>query len=155
MTTAQHACERVGAILDRYQQARKKLAGITAVNWLPSIRDMQQQLDALVFQGFLQRVPWSRLEHYPRYLQAIELRADKLTHAAARDQKLMQEMRPLYDNWRARFDAFRERGEVDPRLDELHWMFEELRVSLFAQELKTAHPISIKRLGRRWEDLGF
>ena len=155
MPTAQLACERVGLILERYQDARKRLAGITAVNWLPSIRDMQQQLDGLVFQGFLQDIPWSRLEHYPRYLQAIELRAEKLTHAAARDQKLMQQMRPLCDSWWLRFEAVRERGEADPRLDEMRWILEELRVSLFAQELRTAHPVSLKRAERRWEELGF
>ncbi|MFM1892694.1 MAG: hypothetical protein RLZ44_1771, partial [Pseudomonadota bacterium] len=48
----------------------------------------------------------------------------------------------------------RERGMVDPRLEEIRWMLEELRVSLFAQELGTAYPVSVKRVGRRWRELG-
>jgi ATP-dependent helicase HrpA len=148
------AAERVGRILDRYQEARKALSAITAVNWLPSLRDMQQQLDGLVCQGFLQQVSWERLQHYPRYLAAITARAEKLAHAAARDRKLMDEMQPLYGDWQTRYEAFLERGERDPRLEEVRWLFEEFRVSLFAQELGTAHPVSMKRIRKRWEALG-
>jgi ATP-dependent helicase HrpA len=148
------AAERVGRILDRYQEARKALSAITAVNWLPSLRDMQQQLDGLIYQGFLQQVSWERLAHYPRYLAAITARAEKLAHAAARDRKLMDEMQPLYADWRARNTASLQRGERDPRLEEVRWLFEELRVSLFAQELGTAHPVSMKRIRKRWEALG-
>ena len=148
------AAERVGRILDSYQEARKTLAGITAVNWLPSLRDMQQQLDGLVFQGFLQQVSWERLQHYPRYLSAVTARAQKLAHAAARDRKLMADMQPLYADWQARYQATLDRGEHDARLEEVRWLFEELRVSLFAQELGTAHPVSMKRIRKRWEALG-
>ena len=148
------AAERVGRILDRYQEARKALSAITAVNWLPSLRDMQQQLDGLVYQGFLQQVSWERLQHFPRYLAAVSARAEKLAHAAARDRKLMDEMQPLYADWQSRYRASLERGERDPRLEEVRWLFEELRVSLFAQELGTAHPVSMKRIHKRWEALG-
>lgn len=154
VNTAQTVSKVVSQLLDNYQEARKALSGITAVNWLPSLRDMQQQLDQLVYQGFLQQVPWANLNHYPRYLKAIDLRAGKLFHAAGRDQKLMKEMQPLLGDWQTRYDALIEKGDTDPRIEELHWLFEELRVSLFAQELRTAHPVSMKRIKKRWEELG-
>jgi ATP-dependent helicase HrpA len=66
----------------------------------------------------------------------------------------MDEMRPLYADWQARYKASVEGGERDPRLEEVRWLFEELRVSLFAQELGTAHPVSMKRIRKRWEALG-
>ena len=155
MATANEAMERVARVLDLYQQVRRTLAGITAVNWLPSLRDMQRQLDLLVYQGFLEQTPWQRLEHYPRYLKAIALRAEKLQHAAARDQARMREMQSDYEDWLARYQAMLAKGETDPRLEELRWLFEELRVSLFAQELGTALPVSVKRIRRRARELGF
>jgi len=154
MVVAKRAAERVAEILAAYQKVRKALSGTTAVNWLPSVRDMQQQLDMLVFQGFLEEVPWAHLEHYPRYLNGLELRIGKLRHAAARDQQWLREMQGLYDDWHTRYQAAREKGGADPRLEEIRWMFEELRVSFFAQELKTAFPISLKRIRKRWEALG-
>ena len=155
MTTANLTLERVAAVLDAYHQVRKTLSGITQINWLPSVRDMQRQLDGLVYRGFLADTPWERLEHYPRYLKAIALRADKLPHAASRDQARMQEMKRDLDQWRERYEAALQKAEVDPRLEELRWLFEELRVSFFAQELGTTCPVSLKRIRRRSQELGF
>lgn len=155
MTTANRTLERVAAVLDAYQQVRKTLSGITQINWLPSVRDMQRQLDGLVYRGFLADTPWERLEHYPRYLKAIALRAEKLPHAASRDQARMQEMKRDLDQWQERYEAALQKAEVDPRLEELRWLFEELRVSFFAQELGTTCPVSLKRIRRRSQELGF
>ena len=154
MNRADQACRLVGEILTLYQGARKALDAITQVNWLPSLRDMRGQLDGLVFRGFLLHTPWDRLQQLPRYLRALQQRIDKLPLAAARDQQWLRELQPLLDEWRERVRATRERGVDDPRLDEIRWMLEELRVSLFAQELGTAYPVSAKRVGRRWRELG-
>ena len=60
----------------------------------------------------------------------------------------------MHDDWLSRYDKAKESGRYDERLEELRWLFEELRISLFAQEVKTAFPISLKRIEKRWKELG-
>jgi ATP-dependent helicase HrpA len=151
---AQAVCALAGEILGLYQAVRKRLAGITQINWLESVRDMQAQLDGLVHQGFLLQTPWEHLQDYPRYLRGLDLRIDKLTRDPMRDQRCLHEFAGVLADWRERERLRRDKGVVDPRLEEIRWMLEELRVSLFAQELRTAYPVSLKRVRRRWEQLG-
>jgi ATP-dependent helicase HrpA len=133
---------------------RKTLAAVTQVNWMPSVTDMHAQLERLVYIGFLLRTPYEHLRDYPRYLQALQMRADKLRHAAARDRQRLETLRPLQELWLEREQSCRAAGRSDERVEELRWMIEELRVSLFAQELGTAYPVSVKRIERRWRELG-
>lgn len=152
--TASAVCTRVDAILTLYQRLRKRLANITQVNWMPSVLDIRAQLDALVFRGFLQRIPFVHLEDYPRYLAAIEQRLERLGHAPTRDRQWMAEMAGLQTRWREREQAALAAGRQDARLDEIRWLLEELRVSLFAQQLGTPGPVSVKRIQARWKELG-
>jgi ATP-dependent helicase HrpA len=110
--------------------------------------DMQQQLQHLLPRRFLACVPWPRLQHYQRYLKAIALRLDKLRADPARDQARLAELAPLEQRyWRL---LAQRKGVVDERMDEYRWLLEELRVSFFAQELRTPQPVSAKRLDRLW-----
>ncbi len=154
MAVANESCKLVGRILDEYQKARKALSGNMPINLIPMISDMQQQLNRLMFKGVLQSTPWQNLQHFPRYLKAIILRREKLGHAAGRDLQRMREMQQLYSCWQEKDQSIRKAGRLDARVEELRWSFEELRVSLFAQELKTPAPISLKRIEKRWKDLG-
>lgn len=154
MTVADDVLKQVAEILDRYQKVRKQLSSANKINWMASVTDINQQLDRLVFSGFLQFTPQSQLKHLPRYLKAISLRLDKLNHAAARDQQLLREMQGLYQKWQDWDERCRINHKADERIEELRWSFEELRVSLFAQELKTDYPISLKRMEKRWKELG-
>ncbi|MGD8309255.1 MAG: ATP-dependent RNA helicase HrpA [Chromatiales bacterium] len=151
---ADDTCALTGRILDLYQAVRKTLAAVTQVNWMPSVTDMHAQLERLVYIGFLLRTPYEHLRDYPRYLQALQMRADKLRHAAARDRQRLETLRPLQELWLEREQSCRAAGRSDERVEELRWMIEELRVSLFAQELGTAYPVSVKRIERRWRELG-
>jgi ATP-dependent helicase HrpA len=154
MTVAAEVCELAGRILSQYQAVRKRLSGITQINWMPSVMDLTEQLDVLVYRGFLEEVSYERLRDYPRYLRAAESRAEKLFHAAAKDRERMREMGPLLARWKERLRASEVAGRSDPRLEEIRWMLEELRISLFAQQVGTAYPVSIKRIERRWRELG-
>jgi ATP-dependent helicase HrpA len=110
--------------------------------------DMQQQLQHLFPRRFLASVPWPRLQHYSRYLKAIALRLDKLRTDPARDQARQAELAPLEQRyWRL---LAQRKGVVDERMDEYRWLLEELRVSFFAQELRTPQPVSAKRLEKLW-----
>jgi ATP-dependent helicase HrpA len=154
MSISSETANLVSGILDAYQRLRKQLSSVTAINWLASVQDMQQQLDGLVYQGFLQETPWEKLQRYPAYLKALELRLDKLRHAAARDQQSLRELAKILDKWKPRYEKMLDQHRYDERLEELRWSIEELRISLFAQEVKTAWPVSMKRLEKRWQELG-
>ncbi len=92
-----------------------------------------------------------QLAHYPRYLKAIALRLDKLRTDPVRDAQRMQEVAGLQAPWLREVAA--RKGISDPRLEEFRWLLEELRVSLFAQELRTPMPVSGKRLQKAWDAL--
>ena len=154
MTQAEEARTLLEEILTAYQRVRKRLAAATQIHWMASLTDVRQQLDRLVYRGFLHYTPYQQLREFPRYLKAIEMRLDKLPLAAARDQNLLREMAEAYQQWLQREEKYRLEGKLDERIEELRWRFEELRVSLFAQELGTAHPVSLKRIEKRWQELG-
>jgi len=118
------------------------------------VMDMREQLDELVFRGFLQQIPYEHLKDYPRYLKALAMRAERLSLAAGKDLQRLRELAPFYARWKERVKAAREAERRDPRLDEIRWMLEELRVSFFAQQLGTAYPVSLKRIETRWKQLG-
>ena len=143
-----------GEILMAADQVRSALSAVSQKNWQDSVSDMRQQLDHLVYRGFLQQTEKTRLAQYPRYLKAISLRLEKMRSAALRDRKQMEEMSDVLREWHERRDRASTQGVYDERLEEIRWMLEELRVSLFAQSLKTAYPVSVKRVRRRWMELG-
>ena len=111
--------------------------------------DVEQQLSQLFTVGFIVTTPPLQLAQFPRYLKAIELRIDKVKSDPARDMVRTSEVQALFVPWQRTIAA--RKGVNDPRLDEFRWLLEELRVSLFAQELKTPMPVSIKRLQKFWE----
>lgn len=113
--------------------------------------DALQQLQRLVPKRFLAATPWTRLQHLPRYLKGIVLRLDKLRADPARDSTRLAELRPHEQRfWRLVADR---KGVVDERAQDFRWLLEELRVSFFAQELRTPQPVSIKRLDKVWSQL--
>ncbi|WP_395684863.1 ATP-dependent RNA helicase HrpA [Caenimonas koreensis] len=113
--------------------------------------DATQQLQRLVPKRFLAVTPWPQLQHFSRYLRAITLRLDKLRADPARDAARLAELKPQEQRyWRL---VAERKGAVDDRMQEFRWLLEELRVSFFAQELRTPQPVSVKRLDRLWSQL--
>jgi ATP-dependent helicase HrpA len=138
-----------GQILAEYYSLPKKLQGLKA--HAQAAADMQQQLQNLVSKRFVAEIDFSQLAHYPRYLKAITVRMDKLRADPARDQKLLAEWNSVAQAWQRH--PRKTGADADPKLLEFRWLLEELRVSLFAQELKTPMPVSVKRLQKVWESL--
>jgi ATP-dependent helicase HrpA len=95
--------------------------------------------------------PYAQLQHLPRYLKAVTMRLDKLRADPARDASRLAELRPIEQRYWRR--VAERKGASDARLDEYRWLIEELRVSLFAQELRTPQPVSVKRLDKAWQAL--
>ncbi|MDP9901830.1 ATP-dependent helicase HrpA [Variovorax ginsengisoli] len=113
--------------------------------------DAAQQLQRLMGKRFIADAPWSQLQHFSRYLKAITARLDKLRADPARDAAKLAEFRPQEQRyWRL---VAERKGAVDDRMLEFRWLLEELRVSFFAQELRTPQPVSVKRLDKAWAQL--
>ncbi len=149
---AETLLEQAHAALKEHLEVSKVLKGKLNFALALVYSDIKAQMQRLVYPGFLCDAG-SWLEHYPRYMQAALIRLEKAPRERGRDQLLMGEIQSL----EARFDARREserRGRVEaPELVAFGWWLQELRVSLFAQQLGTAMPVSVKRLEKRWQEI--
>jgi ATP-dependent helicase HrpA len=125
----------------------KKLQGLPAA----VATDMQAQLQGLVHKRFLIDNDYMQLAHFPRYLKAMNIRLEKFRADPARDVKLMAEWQQASTPYLRVARAASAGKNTDPKLMEFRWMLEELRVSLYAQELRTPMPVSAKRLQKVWE----
>ncbi len=116
--------------------------------------EIRAQRDALTHAGFFAATPWDRVTQLPRYLAALDRRLAKLHERPERDARHGAEVAGWRRRYEERVAAERKAGRDDPRLAEFRWLLEELKVSLFAQELKTPFPVSLKRLEKAWTALG-
>ena len=139
----------VGLILAEWQGLLKKLPAFRAHT--TAVQDIEAQVARLISKRFIIDTPFERLQHYPRYLKAISLRLDKLKTDASRDARLMAEFGPLWNNYERRARLLARQGVSHPPVEQFRWLLEELRVQLFAQELRTPAPVSVKRLQKMWE----
>ena len=154
MDVAQEVCRVVGEILMEYQQLRPRLNQQGVPIWQRAMTDIRNQLKALLPAGFIVSTPLARLKHIPRYLKATQFRLDKFSLNPAKDADWQQQVQQWWQAYQARASAERQAGVFDPGLEEFRWMIEELRVSLWAQQLKTPYPVSFKRLAKYWTELG-
>ena len=115
---------------------------------------MRQRLQTLLAAGFATRTPWAQWPRLPIYLKAMTLRLEKYSGNPARDAAREADIQELEQMWQEKTDGLVKQGlPISDDLAAFRWMIEELRVSLFAQELKTPHPVSVKRLLKEWEGL--
>jgi len=146
---AQEVARQTNVVLTEFAAASRKLKDARAPKEVAE--DIAAQLQGLVHKRFLFSTPWSQLQHLPRYLKAVTARLDKLRADPARDAKLMAELKTLEQRYTRRLAE--RKGVADARLDDFRWQLEELRVSLFAQELRTPQPVSVKRLEKVWQQM--
>jgi ATP-dependent helicase HrpA len=146
---ANEVARLAGAILVEYQTALRKVKDTKGHP--DATADVTQQLQRLMPKRFMALTPWTQLQHFPRYLRAMVMRLDKVRADPARDLTRMAEVKTEEQRyWRLVADR---KGAVDARMSEFRWLLEELRVSLFAQELRTPQPVSVKRLQKAWGQL--
>ncbi len=113
--------------------------------------DISSQLENLFSKRFIENIPSNILKHFPRYLKAIQIRLDRYSKDPARDSKHADSIRQLAIPLQR--EIISRSGFKDEQLEEFKYLLEELRVSLFAQELKTPVPVSVKRLTKIWESI--
>lgn len=146
---ANEVARLAGIILIEFAAASRKIKDTK--NAPDATSDCSQQLQRLMPQRFMALTPWTQLQHYARYLKAIVLRLDKYRADPARDAAKLLELKPQEQRyWRL---VAERKGAVDDRMLEFRWLLEELRVSFFAQELRTPQPVSVKRLDKAWAQL--
>lgn len=146
---AQEVARLAGTVLAEYQAALRKLKDSRPTKEVAD--DLAGQLQRLMGKRFLAVTPYAQLAHFPRYLKAIAMRLDKLRGDPARDAARLAELKPLEQRYQRRLAELKGQGDV--RLEEFRWLLEELRVSLFAQELRTPQPVSVKRLEKAWSQV--
>ncbi len=146
---ANEVARLAGTILLEFGAATRKIKDTK--NAPDATADCTQQLQRLMPKNFMAATPWTQLQHCARYLKAITLRLDKFRADPARDAQRLAELRPQEQRyWRL---VAERKGAQDARMLEFRWLLEELRVSFFAQELRTPQPVSIKRLDKAWGQL--
>lgn len=146
---AQELMRLTSSLLTEHAAITKKLVGLKNAGEMTA--DIQAQLARLMPKDFLVAQPFERLTHFARYLKAAATRVDKWRNNPARDAELMGEWRALAQPFEREQLAKLKAGVVDPQMEEFRWLLEELRVSLYAQELKTPTPVSVKRLQKIWD----
>ena len=146
-------------LLERVENALKGHLAVTKVlkgklNFALALvySDVSAQMQRLVYPGFI-RDAGEWLDEYPRYTEAALIRLEKAARERGRDQMMMQDVQALEERFDARRKSERRGNAEDPALVVFGWWLQELRVSLFAQQLGTKMPVSVKRLEKRWEEI--
>jgi ATP-dependent helicase HrpA len=142
-------CQQLLTVLALNHEIRKQLKGNIDFSLLETLNDVKDQLHALVYPGFMNELSLEELRQYPRYLKAMLKRLEKLAGEAHKDRVLRLQIQPLWDDYKK---LLKKHGPAK-ELTEFRWMLEEFRVSLFAQDLGTAYPVSEKRLARKFSEI--
>ncbi|RUM93292.1 MAG: ATP-dependent RNA helicase HrpA [Thiomicrospira sp.] len=148
---AQQVASQVNAILTAHQKIAKQVKGSVNPRWLASVADIRSQLDQLISKDFVRVTPEEWFKQLPRYLQGLEKRLAKIDVDPSKDQKAIREIQPILDA----YDALAKEPAYQnhPDLVEIRWLIEELRLSLFAQPMKTLKPVSIQRIQKKLKAL--
>ncbi|HTD89577.1 MAG TPA: DUF3418 domain-containing protein, partial [Burkholderiales bacterium] len=146
------ACRLLAAIGAEYHQVSLALGAANAAKGALSrpAADIRTQLSRMIFKGWFAATPWEQLSQLPRYLQAMQKRLEKYPRDMERDAKHAASIGGWWKRYEEALEKQKQEGVIDPRLSELRWQLEELRVSLYAQELKTPFPVSYKRIEKFW-----
>ena len=149
INNANEICGILTEVFDSYNKIRKQIKNNTKPNWLLSLNDIKSQLEHLIYEDFLYYTPLEQLLNYPRYLQGIQQRLDKLQQTAERDRQYTNNLSEYWEKLVEHNDEYYD----NPVFALYRWMLEEYRISLFAQNLKTNMPVSEKRLKNQWQEV--
>lgn len=147
--------KQVEAILTQVFAINKRLKGRVDISVAFALSDIKAQLSTLVFPGFVTSHGWKRLADIPRYLSAIEKRMEKLAIDPNRDRAQMSRIENVTQQWQQWLGKLTDKQKQQENVQNIRWMIEELRVSLFAQQIGTPYPISDKRILQAMEQISF
>ena len=141
------------AIAESYHSLVKKMAEYKS---LPKyfFTDCHEQIDILLPPFEKPLFLFKQISNIPRYIKAITIRIEKYPQRKIKDDELINEVHRLQNKWIEKVVEMVEKSKTIPQdFIEFQWALQELRVSLFAQELKTPYPVSIKRMDLQWNSL--
>lgn len=146
-------CDTVSRIFEQHRQVAKRLEKSMSLSWIEPAGDIKDQIAQLIYPGFVTRTGYQHLQRMPLYFQAMDKRLDAIDMAPDKDRRRRAELLPV---WEA-FKSLPSERDDDPEYRRAHtalrWSFEELRISLFAQDLGTAEKVSVSRLENRLREL--
>jgi ATP-dependent helicase HrpA len=152
--------ETILQILDAYQRTRRTLQAVEASSRsnravAAVCQQIREDLQTLVPKDFLDIYSLERLGHLPRYLNALQVRAERGKNDPEKDRKKAEQAAPFLEAYCRMEEKIRDEASLEKKkaIAEFRWMIEELKVSLFAPELKTAFPISAKRLAIKIKEI--
>ncbi len=150
VANCEELCHLLDPILKLHLEIHKQLKGNIKINWLEALADIKDQVQHIIYDGFLSETSTEELRQLPRYLKGITRRLDKLAASEQRDRELRLEVQPLWDKYK---EEIKKKPHKKTLLQDYRWQVEEFRISLFAQDLGTNKPVSAKRLNKLWHQL--
>ena len=145
--------DHVSAALSVHSELVAMLGNVKAAQLKPVVDDISRQMNHLVYPGFVGQTPAAWLAHFPRFIEAAKVRLSKAGRNLKQDKTHADAIQRLWGNYTSRLEAMQKTQIDTAPLTEFRWQLEELRVSLFAQELKTSVPVSLKKLETLWQSL--
>jgi ATP-dependent helicase HrpA len=146
-------------VLQANQILAKQLKGNIPFNLVTTLGDIKTQQGRLIYKGFIAQTPLIWLKRLPRYFKGMMTRLEKAKSDHRRDGLNQMQITPLWEKYEKQSQLIKEDKHTpeilffaNALLEDYRWLIEELRISLFAQELKTAQPVSVKRLEKKWKD---
>ncbi len=146
---ANSLCERLAAALDACNTVEHRIRNHSSLAWVEAVADIQDQINHMIYPGMLSATPTERLTRMPVYFKAIGRRLDGIDRAPDKDRALRGEFMPLWERFKALPTSLDDDPDFDTQWLALRWMCEELRISLFAQELGTIEKVSASRFEKR------
>ena len=143
VTRSNSICEHLSKTLETYRQVAKRMSGSASLSWVEPMGDIKDQIAHLIYPGFVVKTPAERLARLPVYFKAIDKRLDSLDREPDRDRRRRAELLPVWEQ-------IKEMSAV-AGVSDIRWLMEELRVSVYAQELGTADKVSVGRLEKLLE----
>jgi ATP-dependent helicase HrpA len=145
---SEHA-RHIEITLSLYHDIATQYKNAKSVGEFKGLSTLNQHFRRLIYAGFLRETPIEHWKQLPRYLKAVQRRLERLQQSPEKDARKAAQINPL---WLAYLTA-REEGDNRQAVLDFRWRLEEFRVSLFAQELKTAYPVSLEKLEKHWAEL--
>ncbi len=146
---ATELCDLLARIFENYRSISRRLDAALSLCWIEPAQDINEQLSALVFKGFVSQTPRNWLDRIPIYLTAIDKRLDGIDQSPDKDRKRRSEFLPLWEKFKQLPIQHEQVENYHKKRTQIRWLLEELKISIFSQSIGTTEKVSIKRLELR------
>jgi ATP-dependent helicase HrpA len=153
VSIAGQLCDVLGQVFEQQRLVAKRLEGSISLSWIEPATDIKDQIAAMIYPGFVTQTGLERLSRLPLYFQAMNKRLDAIDLSPDKDRRRRAELLPVWEAFKSLAADKDDDREYRHAHKALRWAFEELRISLFAQDLGTREKVSVSRLENRVQSL--